>query len=795
MSCPTPVTRDIRSQRFINWARTVEFTANESYRPSTRGEIVGLIQIAEAENLRIKWHGSRWSFMTAFVSNDIAVESENIFGLVEINRSSEDANQRKILSHLTLRRGIDSSKLVHVKGGTKIFNVNRLLHGLDLIPNNVTHAIPDDEFDNTITDDMLAMPTLGGSGGQAIAGAVSTGTHGGDIQVSPIADAVVAIHLIGPGGQEWWIEKSTGITAGSEEDTRAELERLITRFPDTAIELCRDIIVRKNDDFFNSVLVSLGRMGFIYSLVLEVRDRFKLTERRRNDVWETFQNNLTNITSLRNFDSTHTDSRLRVANIHYLNILIMPFSNAARQHVCKIATREIHEGKKLPDNVGVAPGRSFDIFNAICRLVDTRVLLLILVPLLAGLIASAAALGASIGILLAIPFIGWVLATAAIAALAALTIVIVALSALIAYLSVSGRTAREVIAAITDFAFRFGFREPMILALIGIFDSVYPVTEGGAPLVKTGFSFKIMDTYGYEGESFCEKADSMDFAFDAFLLDDSARPVYFSFIDEVLNLFDELRNRNIAIAGNLALRYSRNTSALIGISRFPTTVHIEIAVLRDFPGNSEFIERVQTAAKRFNGIPSWGQLFNHYDARDIRNIYDTNLRTWRQTLTEIIRSGGGNDFTFSNNFTQTYNLEPWEDISLAAISVEITVGNDSLGDTDWLRHDVSQDFIFVRLRTLGVVEISLNEGRAWNSFSTHTRSIELPPGALWSDVEALGIRHVAAGNDWNADNWTMNRIVISSVSTGGATREHLVLERNPIWQFQKNANQTWEHVF
>jgi hypothetical protein len=450
----------------------------------------------------------------------------------------------------------------------------------------------------------------------------------------------------------------------------------------------------------------------------------------------------------------------------------------------------------LPDNIGITPGDgSFDVFNWICALVDTRVLLLILVPLLLVLMAGAATLGASIGILLAIPFVGWVLATAAIAALAALTIVIVALSALIVYLSVAARTAREVIGAVTDFAFRFGFRELMILALTSLFDSVYPVTEGGAPYVRRGFSFKIMDTYGYEGESFCEKVDSMDFAFDAFLLDGSDRPVYFSFIDEVLNLFDELRNRNVAIAGNLALRYSRNTSALIGISRFPTTVHIEIAVLRNFPGNSEFVERVQTAAKRFSGIPSWGQLFNHYDARDIRNIYDTNLQIWRQTLTEIIRRGGGNDFTFSNDFTQTYNLEPWEDIAVATISVEITVGNDSLGDTDWLRHDVSQDFIFVRLRTLGLIEISLNEGSTWNAFSTHTRSIELPPGVLWSDVEVLGIRHVAAGNDWNADNWTMNRIVIASISTDGSRRERLLLERDPIQQFQKNADQTWEHIF
>jgi hypothetical protein len=796
MTCPTPITRNIRSQRFINWARNVEFTTNESYRPNSRGEIVELIRIAEEENLSIKWHGSRWSFMTAFVSNDIAIESENISGLVEINRSSTVPEERKVLSHLTLRPGVDSSRLVHIKGGTKIFNVNRLLHGLDLIPNNVFHAVPDDEFDDNCTENMLAMPTLGGSGGQAIAGAVSTGTHGGDIAFPPIADAVAAIHLIGPGGQEWWIEKSAGITAGSEEDTRLELESLVTRFPDTADELCNDIVVRKNDEFFNSVLVSLGRMGFIYSLVFEVRDRFKLTERRRNDVWETFRDNLT-MPPLRDLDSAHPDTDIRVANIHYLNILIMPFSNETGRHVCKIATREIHEGacEELPPNVRIGRENP-NFFAGLCRVENTRQLLRILLPVLAALMLAAATLGATIGFLLAIPFVGWALATAAIAALAALSITIAALSGLIAYISVGSRTVREVIGAITDFAFRFGFRELMISVLTSLFDSLYPVTtEEGGPYVRTGFGFKIMDAYGYEGENFCEKVESMDFAFDAFSFDASGRPVYFNFIDAVLNLFDELRSRNIAIAGNLALRYSRNTSALIGISRFETTVHIEIAVLRDFPGNSEFIERVQTAAKGFNGIPSWGQLFNHYDARDIINIYGDSLITWRQTLTEIIRRGGGNNFTFSNNFTQTYNLEPFDDTPISAVRFTITVGEDSLGDTDWLRHDVSADFARVTLRDGTFSEVSLNEGTTWPSRTTHSVDVPVAAGTTWGAVASVRVQHNAAGNDWNADNWTMNEIIIASIESDGSASEQYRRADTPVWQFRKNDRQIWQHDF
>jgi hypothetical protein len=47
---------------------------------------------------------------------------------------------------------------------------------------------------------------MGAGGGQSILGALSTETHGSDVQLSPLCDYVRAIHLVGPGGQEWWVE-------------------------------------------------------------------------------------------------------------------------------------------------------------------------------------------------------------------------------------------------------------------------------------------------------------------------------------------------------------------------------------------------------------------------------------------------------------------------------------------------------------------------------------------------------------------------------------------------------------
>ena len=767
MICPdsiasTPLTAP---KSFTNWARSLNFTAAKSFRPSTRGEIVEIIRQAEAENRRIKWTGSRWSFTSTFVATDVIIESELISGVIDsdliLNRLPLSASARRLLSN---------GLLVHIKGGTKIFNVNRLLHGL---PAAVTGGRADETNLNCFRGSK-AMPTLGGSGGQSIAGLLATGSHGGDVLLPPIADNVVAIHLIGPGGQEWWIERTSGLTSGSETEVQHQLQEIALNVPGASQEICQHVILKKDDNFFNSVLVSVGRMGFVYSLVFRVSDAFKLTETRSDEIWESFRGNLT-AANFASFISTTAP--------HFLQVLINPFATSTG-HSCKVARRVV-----VPcptPNVGMTAGGP-DPMAFVCQQQDARIFLAILIPVLIGLIAVSAGLAALAAVLVAIPFIGWALAAATYAALAALLVVITALSALIAYLTVSGSlTVGELIARIINFMYTVGLKDLMKALLNVLFNSAYPI------ITKTGVSWKIMDTYGYAGEDFCQKVDSMEFAFD---VADTHGGGYLAFIQEVLNIFADLDNRNIAVAGLMALRYTRNTSALIAMSKFSTSCHIEIPILKSFAGNAEFLDRVQRAAIRFNGVPHWGQLMNVYSAIDIRNLNGGNLTTWRRTLRELIRRGSGNDFTFSNDFTMTYNLEPWDDVVITAVILSVTVGDDSLGDTDLLRGDVSKDFAFVRLSGGGFVEVSLNEGSTWNAHTTHERIVHLPTGTTWSDVLSVGIRHVAAGNDWNADNWTMNQIIISTVSDTSEVRQRFIDTRNYVWQFRKNDHQIWEHNF
>lgn len=498
MICPSSIdsTSQTAPNTFMNWARALTFTAAKSFHPTTRGEIVEIIRQAEATGQRVKWPGSIWSFMGVYVTNDVVIESDGITGVID---------RAQFLDHLNLFDPSMHDSLVQVKGGTKVYNVNRLLHGLPAASNG---GGPD-EINLDCSPGSRALPTLGGSGGQSIAGVMATGSHGGDIHKPPIPDCVQAIHLIGPGGQEFWIERSTGLTVGSEADTQAVLQGIATNNPAAAVEMYNGIIVRKDDDLFRTALVSVGRLGFVYALIVKTDPPFKLAETRTSDSWENLQANL----GAENFPAF-------AAEKYFLNVLINPFGSSGR-HDCKVTERSWVE--RSTPNIGMTSSGGFDILTLFCQRQDVRAFLPILLALLAALAAALVGLSAlssaeltAATALAAIPFVGWALAAAMYAAYAATLATIIALSAtiaaltgLIAYLSVSGpMTGGELIAAIANFAYQFGLKDLMKALLTFLFNSSYPL------IAKTGVSWKIMDTYGYAGEDLCQKVDSMEFAFD-----------------------------------------------------------------------------------------------------------------------------------------------------------------------------------------------------------------------------------------------------------------------------------------
>lgn len=141
-------------------------------------------------------------------------------------------------------------RLVYVAAGTKIGDLERVLHNND-----------------------LALFTRGAAGHQSLAGAISTGTHGATMHLPPTSDMVRAIHLIGPGGIAWWVEPSDHmrITNAAFNPPTAISRLHISEGQDSCTRVVYD------NDLFDSLLVSMGAAGVIVGYVVECVPKHAMT--------------------------------------------------------------------------------------------------------------------------------------------------------------------------------------------------------------------------------------------------------------------------------------------------------------------------------------------------------------------------------------------------------------------------------------------------------------------------------------------------------------------------------------
>ena len=258
MPCSGDGSTGIRTERWLfeNWARTQRVVVPVVYNPQSVRHIVAAVQAVERAQGTLKAIGSGWAYGGAAVDES----TQHVIYTAQLDKilnGGDAADSSKVIPYALradLRVPSEAKHYVHVEAGVKIHKLNEELDKLG-----------------------LAMPTLGGNYGQSLAGAISTGTHGADVSTPPIADAVAAIHLVGPGGQEWWIERDQG--AGAITD-RARMADLSGRGI-----LCGDIRIEHDTSMFCAVLVSMGRMGVVYSYVLKAVDAFGLRTTRQIRPW------------------------------------------------------------------------------------------------------------------------------------------------------------------------------------------------------------------------------------------------------------------------------------------------------------------------------------------------------------------------------------------------------------------------------------------------------------------------------------------------------------------------------
>ena len=113
----------------------------------------------------------------------------------------------------------------------------------------------------------LVLEASGGNPGATLAGSISTGTHGAEFNTPLLIDRVKAIHLVGPGGLQWWIEG---------DDSIADPNALIARYPcldrGRIIAGAKRVLGATPQDWLNAVVVSMGCIAVVYSVILELSE-------------------------------------------------------------------------------------------------------------------------------------------------------------------------------------------------------------------------------------------------------------------------------------------------------------------------------------------------------------------------------------------------------------------------------------------------------------------------------------------------------------------------------------------
>lgn len=130
--------------------------------------------------------------------------------------------------------------------------------------------------------DSFALSTLGGAAGQTVAGAIGTGTHGGDFDRGPLADAVRAMHVVLDGGAHIWLEPPP---ASADEPVMTDDERLRNLYGGPELGGRENFRVVRDQETFDAVLVGVGRFGITYSVVLEAVPQHLIREQRSRTTW------------------------------------------------------------------------------------------------------------------------------------------------------------------------------------------------------------------------------------------------------------------------------------------------------------------------------------------------------------------------------------------------------------------------------------------------------------------------------------------------------------------------------
>ncbi|HYQ31139.1 MAG TPA: FAD-binding protein [Polyangiaceae bacterium] len=212
---------------FIPWNDWDDNSAAPAGKPFVPGlaGLKSIVRQAEAAGKRVRALGSGWSLNNVAFVPDYLIDTANLSALlIGFGPRFVSPSQQA-----------DSERFVFSQCGAQLKTINQ-----ELAKNG------------------LALPTSGASNGQTIVGAMSTGTHGSANSVGAIQDFILGLHIVGEGGEDYWIE-------------RASQPAMSDAFVDwLGAQLIRD------DDLFLSAVVGFGSFGVIHGVVFKAEPLYVL---------------------------------------------------------------------------------------------------------------------------------------------------------------------------------------------------------------------------------------------------------------------------------------------------------------------------------------------------------------------------------------------------------------------------------------------------------------------------------------------------------------------------------------
>lgn len=548
-----------------------------------------------------------------------------------------------------------------------------------------------------------ALETMGGAGGQTIGGVASTATHGGDVASSAIGDAIVAIHLISPNGQEYWIERTSILPHHHsfklvDEPKLQEFYKPNDPSKPGGEFRTEKIIYRQDDDLMNAAIVSCGRMGIIYSVVVRAIQQFALREKVTtsywNDVrtWITDETHPTNETTFENhfvridvdvypqpvFD-WHTAAWLfGTGALGGLPLAVVGLYAGIQgdKYRTWVMTRELlplqaanigtlttpryyGRDERGASNAGGMPAienQGQGAFRDPCGSANwLRQFLQDLVTKLEDIRNDAAAQWlVAEGVIAATTFTAPLVAKAARAYQGVLENVMLFCQVWIHFFSAIQVTLPEEMlfgdflsALLNTFSELHAHSIIQLMYWVGA-NAEHPDVD--EPI--TAISYAVMDRHNYKNKGCIDPGDSIEFFIDG------KTPGLTSFVDFTLEQVRELASEGKGFGGYISLRFMKDSQSFLAMQRWPRTCSIEIAGLSKVNGCGLLLKRLEEESRKRDIILHWGQR-NHRSQTDIEKVFSPApggaLYRWRDALSKL--SLHGRLHNFSNAYTRHKGLE------------------------------------------------------------------------------------------------------------------------------------------